>query len=170
MLFLIPSVSLFSVRCRCVTTVWVTETIWERARVRVCVCASVCASAMSAQSHERGDDCFPSCFASARFPELQRFDLPTFIFVLTFLKNLATRWEVWLGGSCGELKAWFWRPTAFPLLTSIPSLARSTGRGALFARTGLGKLMYFCLEIWTLPRMARPSPASPKSHLPGSLV
>lgn len=167
MLFLIPSVSLFSVRCRCVTTVWVTETIWKRARVRVRACVRL----PCRRSHTRGGMIvFQAALPLPVFPELERFDLPTFIFVLTFLKNLATLWEVWLDGSCGELKAAFWRPTAFPLLTSIPSLARSTGRGALFAKTGLGKLMYFCLEIWTLPRMARPSPASPKSHLPGSPV
>lgn len=53
--------------------------------------------------HTREDDCFPSC-CSPSSNVRERFDLLTFIFLLTFLKNLATLWEVWQDGICWEFE------------------------------------------------------------------
>lgn len=90
------------------------------------------------------------------FPELERFDLPTFIFVLTFLKNLATQWEVWLQGSCGELKAACLAANSFPPpsppLTSIPSLAGSAGKGRIVCKNRIGEINVFLFRNMDLAK------------------
>lgn len=86
---------------------------------RVCV---VCACTFTCRHiYIRGDDCFPSC-CSLSSSAHERFDLPTFIFLLTFLKNLATLWEVWLDWFSREFKQHIGGQYPPFLITSIPFL------------------------------------------------
>ena len=96
----------------------------------------------------------------------ERFDLPTFMFILTFLKNVATSWEVWLAASRRELKQHFGDQQLSPS-DLHPILSRSPqGRGKFLKKTDWGNLFFLCKTLDPAKTChPPPPPPSPTPHL-----
>lgn len=119
---------------------------WDDLEARACVCERACACARlpCRRSHTRGGMIvFQAALPLPVFPELERFDLPTFIFVLTFLKNLATLWEVWLGGILRGIESGVLAANSLPPSNLHPILSQVHWEGGIVCKNRIGEINVF---------------------------